>query len=118
MAIDYANALMEYIKSEKDEKRLKVIELGVRKMLERELMEIKERLEKYKTSEARFISGYNMDFTESEKRFEAGGFPEDSDSDYIEWYAVHDAYEYWKKNVTFLKESLVWISFLRAKLLK
>ena len=39
---------MEYIKSEKDEHRLRVIELGVRKMLERELMEIKAKLEKYK----------------------------------------------------------------------
>lgn len=38
MAVDYANALMD-IKSEKDEKRLKIIELGVRKMLERELIE-------------------------------------------------------------------------------
>jgi hypothetical protein len=36
MAIEYANALMEYIKSEKDEHRLKVIEMGMRKMLERE----------------------------------------------------------------------------------
>ncbi len=103
MAIEYANALMEYIKSEKDEHRLRVIELGVRKMLERELMEIKAKLEKYKKSEERFISGYNMDFTEFEKKFEEGGFPEDSDLDYVEWYAVHDAYEYWKKKCDILE---------------
>ena len=48
MAIEYANALMEYIKSEKDEHRLRIIEIGVRKMLERELIEAKAKLEKYK----------------------------------------------------------------------
>jgi len=103
MAVDYAIALMEYIKSEKDEKRLKVIELGVKKMLERELVEIKERLEKYKKSEDRFINKYSMDFTEFAKRFEEGKFPEDSDSDYVEWYAMHDAYEYWKKKYAILE---------------
>jgi hypothetical protein len=106
MAIEYANALMEYIKSEKDEHRLRVIEMGMRKMLERELIEAKAKLEKYKESEGRFISGYNMNFTEFEKRLTEGKFPEDSDMDYVEWYAVHDAYEYWKKNVTFLRVSL------------
>jgi len=38
-----------------------------------------------------------MGFTEFAKRFEEGKFPEDSDSDYVEWYAVHD--------MPFLKES-------------
>ena len=107
MAIEYANALMEYIKSEEDEHRLRVIEMCVKKMLERELIEIKAKLEKYEKSEARFISRYNMDFTEFEKRFTEGKFPEDSDMDYVEWYAVHDAYEQWKKNMTFLKESFL-----------
>jgi hypothetical protein len=75
-------------------------------MLDRELIEAKAKLEKYIKSEARFISGYNMNFTEFEKRLTEGKFPEDSDMDYVEWYAVHDAYEYWKKNVTFLRVSL------------
>ena len=103
MAIDYAKALMEYIKSEKDEKRLKTIELGMRKMLERELTEIKEKLEKYKKYEEHFLIRYKMDFTEFEKRFEEGKFPEDYDKDYVEWYAVHDAYKYWKKKWELLK---------------
>lgn len=63
MAIEYANALIKYLKTEKDEHRLRVIELGMRKMLERELMENNAKLEKYKKSEARFTSRYNMDFT-------------------------------------------------------
>jgi len=84
MAIEYANALMEYIKGEEDEHRLRVIKMGVRKMLERELIEINAKREKYKNSEARFSSRYNMDFTEFEKRFMEGEFPEDSDLDYVE----------------------------------
>jgi hypothetical protein len=56
MAIEYANALMEYIKCEEDEHRLRVIGMGMRKMLERELIEINAKLEKYKNSEARFSS--------------------------------------------------------------
>ena len=103
MAIEYAKALMEYIRSEKDEHKLRVIEMGVKKMLERELIEIKAKLEKYKKSEARFISRYNMDFREFEKRFTERKYPEDSDLDYVEWYAVHDAYEYWKKKCDFLE---------------
>lgn len=103
MAVDYANALMEYIKSEKDAKRLRVIELSVRKMLERELIEIKEKLAKYKKSEERFISRYNIDFNEFERGFKEGEFPEDSDMDYVEWYAVHDAYDYWKKKCAILE---------------
>lgn len=96
------------LKCEKeDEHRLRVIGMSVRKLLERELIEINAKLEKYKNSEARFSSRYNMDFTEFEKRFTEGKFPEDSDRDYVEWYAVHDAYKHWKKKQDILEGVLL-----------